>query len=219
MRRPPSYSDSFLVIPYKNRVIDTDVYEEAEAPIEPITEHPWLWVTVFIFKGSFHILCISIFESTFYFLYVNKSEDAGIVNTINTYYTPLVDNCATQWTNTSRWLVKELFTYAFNQTAVDAAGKVAAAARTTFNNGLIVSSALYSGAALLVCAAVVGVVVCNKWRVDWRHVILENLMFIAVLAAYEFFFYNTIIYKYGTLSTPELNKYILDGLAACGAAP
>jgi len=217
MRRPPSYSDSFLVIPYKNRAIDIDVYEEA--PVEPIVEHPCAWVTIFIFKGSFHILCISIFETVFYFLYVNKSEDAGIVNTIDTYYKPLIDNCATQWTNTSRWLVKELFTYAFNQTTVDATGNAAAAARKSFNNRLIVTSALYSGAALLICVIIVATVIYNKWKVHWSYVILENLMFIAVLAAYEFFFYNTIIYKYNTLSTPELNKYILDGLASCGAAP
>jgi hypothetical protein len=44
---------------------------------------------------------------------------------------------------------------------------------------------------------------------------IEHLLFIGVLAAYEFFFYTTIIYNYSTLSTPELNKYIVDGLASC----
>jgi hypothetical protein len=229
MRRPPSYSDSFLVIPYRNKdsAINLSEYDEAllasstvgtEAAeaAEAAEGASWgLTTTLFLFKGSFHILCISFFETTFYFLYVNRSEDAGILSTIDTYYKPLVENCNTRWTNVSRWLIKELFTYGLNQTAIDSAGVSASAARVTYNNSLILKSSLYSVAALLFCASLVYTVHRAKWKVAWSTVVLENLLFIGVLAAYEFFFYNTIIYKYITLTTDELNKHIVDGIAQC----
>ena len=209
MRRPPAYSDSFLVIAPNYTLNYDEPLLEAE-PKESLTQ----WSVLFLFKGSFHILCISAFETTFYFLYVNKSEDAGIVGTINTYYQPLVRDCA-QWPNGTKWLLHELLTYSVNQTLVDATGVAATSERTTYNNGLILQSALYSVGTLLLCLGIVGVSLCKKWKVAWGTIFLENMLFIGVLAAYEFFFYNTIIYKYKTLSTAELNQYIVDGLASC----
>jgi hypothetical protein len=209
MRRPPAYSDSFLVIAPKY----TLNYEEPLLEAEP--KESWTqWALLFIFKGSFHILCISAFETTFYFLYVNKSEDAGIVGTINTYYQPLVRDCA-QWSNGTKWLVREVLTYSINASRIDVEGQAASSERTAYNNGLILQSTLYSVGTLVLCLGIVGISLCRKWKVAWSTIFLENMLFIGVLAAYEFFFYNTIIYKYKTLSTAELNRYIVDGLASC----
>ena len=216
MRRPPSYSDSFLVISPRYKLN----YEE-ELLEPPPVEPPVSWVPVtllFAFKGSFHILCISIFETTFYFLYVNRSEDKGIFNTINTYYNPLVQDCSTQWSNGTKCFIRELLTYSINQTAVDAAGVQASVSRQAYNDRLILQSSLYSVGCLIVCMCIVGIFIYKQWPVSWVNVCTENLLFIGVLAAYEFFFYNTIIYKYTTLSTQELNKYIVDGLASCSTS-
>jgi hypothetical protein len=222
MRRPPSYSDSFLVIPFRNKelAIPYPQYHEPLLEVPPAeaeaAEASWsLAATIFLFKGSFHILCISVFETTFYFLYVNRSEDAGILSTIDTYYKPLIEGCTTRWTNTSRWLIKELFVYGINETAINTAGESASAGRTAYNNTLILNASLYSAFAFIVCTTLVCIVHCAKWKVAWSTILLENILFIAVLAVYEFFFYNTIIYKYLTLSTPELNKYIVDGISKC----
>lgn len=209
MRRPPAYSDSFIVIAPKY----TLNYEEPF--LEPEPKESWTqWSLLVVFKGSFHILCISVFETVFYFLYVNKSEDAGIVGTINTYYQPLIRGCA-QWPNGTKWVVRELLTHSVNQTRVDEEGQAAAAGRTAYNNGLILQSALYSVGTLVLCVGIVGVSLYKKWKVAWGTIFLENMLFIGVLAAYEFFFYNTIIYNYKTLSTAELNRYIVDGVASC----
>jgi hypothetical protein len=146
---------------------------------------------------------------------VNRSEDKGIFNTINTYYNPLVQDCSTQWSNVTKWFIRDLLTYSINQTAVDAAGIRAATARDVYNQSLILQSSLYSVGCLMLCIAIVAVFLYKQWPVSWAHVCAENILFIGVLAAYEFFFYNTIIYKYTTLTTAELNKYIIDGLATC----
>lgn len=212
MRRPPSYSDSFLLIPSYRQIN----YEEEGVVPEKTEEESWSCTTcIFMFKGSFHIFCISVFETTFYFLYVNHSEDAGIFNTINTYYSPVVAGCATRWTNTTRWLVQELLLGPINQTQIDRDSAVAYQNRNTYNTRLIFTSAMYSVACFLLCLGIVGITICMKWKVKWAQILLENILFILLLAAYEFFFYNTIIYHYITLSTAELNKYIVDGLASC----
>ena len=219
MRRPPSYSDSFIVlsprhkIHYEEELLEEVVAEATESPKESWSQ----CILLFFFKGSFHIFCISVFETSFYFLYVNKSEDAGIFNTINTYYEPLIKDCATQWTNGTKWVVEELFTYSINRTVIDALGAAAQDERKASNTALILQSSAYSLVCLVVCGAIVCICLYNKWKVSWPHIFLENMLFIGVLAAYEFFFYNTIIYKYTTLSTPELNKYIVDGLASCAS--
>ena len=223
MRRPPSYSDSFLFLSprhkvnYEEELIGTDVVPcKEEVPV------PESWsqsILFFIFKGSFHILCISAFETTFYFLYVNRSEDAGIFTTINTYYQPLVQGCSTRWGNGTKWLVHELFINAINKTTVDAEGLAAYNARTAYNATLVFQSSLYSLACFAVCVGIAIISRVNQWKVNWTPMFVEHLLFIAVLAAYEFFFYTTIIYNYSTLSTAELNKYIIDGLASCAMAP
>jgi len=220
MRRPPSYSDSFIVLSPRHKLNYEedllDAVEGVEIPVKEIEPESWSQcILLFAFKGSFHIFCISVFETTFYFLYVNRSEDAGIFNTINTYYSPLVNDCRTQWTNGTKWFIKELFTYSINKSVIDAEGSAAAAARTSYNATLIVQSSIYSLVCFIACVGIICICVYNKWKVAWAKIFLENMLFIAVLAAYEFFFYNTIIYKYTTLSTPELNKYIVDGLASC----
>jgi hypothetical protein len=214
MRRPPSYSDSFLVLSSNERLEplfprETVVPDDDGPP--PVTQR----IAIFIFKGSLHILFISAFETTFYFLYVNRSEDAGIVNTINTYYQPIVAQCSTQWTNTSRWLIQELLRYELNQTSIDAAGAAAFAKRTAYNQGLLEWASIYSVFSLGLCLAIAGIVWCKKWAVPWAHVFAENILFVSALAAYEYFFFRTIIYKYTTISTQELDKYIVDGLATC----
>jgi hypothetical protein len=216
MRRPPAYSDSFLIISPKLTLNEDPLLEQVqEPPLEADPKESWTqWSLLFIFKGSFHILCISVFETTFYFLYVNKSEDAGIVGTINTYYQPLIKGCA-QWPNGTKWLVREVLTYSVNQTLLDAQGAAAASQRSTFNTSLIIQSSLYSVGTLVLCVGIVGISLCRKWKVAWGTIFLENMLFIGVLAAYEFFFYNTIIYRYMTLSTAELNRYLVDGLASC----
>lgn len=229
MKRPPSYSDSFIflnndtrleplfshVIPIKEEEVETDNKEPLPLPLAPAQTDYFQISVLFIFKGSLHVLFISVFETTFYFLYVNRSENAGILNTINTYYQPLINNCQTNWSNVSRWLLNEFIQHEVNISTIDAAGNAAAWSRASYNNNLLIWSTLYSIVSAVACLFVVVIVRAKGWTVPWRHIFLENMLFILVLATYEFFFFETIIYKYVTISTPELNQYIMDGLSWC----
>lgn len=173
---------------------------------------------VFAFQGSLHILFISAFETAFYFLYVNRSENAGILGAINTYYQPLTADCQGRWSNTTKAVVEALLSQELNVSAIDAAGAASADSRAAYNHQLLIWSSMYSVIAAGLCGGIAGFVRCKGWSVAWRRVILENILFVVVLGLYEAFFFRTVIYNYETLSTPELSRYIVDGLAACASS-
>jgi hypothetical protein len=195
--------------------------QEDLIPVQPQPEAPGGGAsraercTVFAFQGSLHILFISAFETAFYFLYVNRSENAGILGAINTYYDPLVAGCQTSWSNATKAVVESLLTQELNISAIDAAGAASAGARTAYNHELMVWSSMYSVIAAGVCGTLAALARWKGWRVAWGRVVLENILFVAVLGLYEVFFFRTVIYNYETLSTPELSRYIVDGLASC----
>jgi hypothetical protein len=231
MKRGTSYSDSFLVLNSGNSIDlqplkfpENSDFSELSTEIQPsqspqIQRHQSWKVTCFLltFKGSFHLLLISGFETLFYFLYVNKSENAGILTTINTYYQPLVANCQQTWGNGTKWFVRQLLTYEINQTLVDQEGLSSTLARDSYNHSLLVLSSIYSVICFAICGGVTGFVWWKRWPVPWGRMMLENLVFVLILGLYEFFFFRTIIYNYDTLSTAELNKYLVDGLAQCAS--
>lgn len=230
MKRAPSYSDSFLVLNSGSsidlqplivpEILDTpsEIQETLQIQDEQTQRRPWKVLCFLLtFKGSFHLLLISGFETLFYFLYVNKSENAGILNTINTYYQPLVANCQQTWGNGTKWFVRQLLLYEINQTVVDQSGLSGALARDSYNYTLLVWSSMYSIICFALCGAATGWIVWKRWPVPWRRMLAENIVFVLILGFYEFFFFRTIIYNYETLSTAELNMYIVDGLAQCAA--
>jgi hypothetical protein len=218
MRRPPSYSDSYVFLPGGHTptlaplVIPQDpVVVEVEVP----AKRPWHHnVVLFTIKGSLHIFFISAFETIFYFLYVSQSENKGILTTINTYYMPLIQSCDT-WSNSTRAFLDAILQDEINQAAVDALGNQARDQRTDYNRSLLNWSISYSGICLGIFIGMVGLVRWQKIPVPWGRLFAEHGMFVLVLALYEVFFFRTIIYNYDTLSTAELNQYLVDGAFQC----
>lgn len=237
MKRAPSYSDSWLILNNSSNSAAEGLLTPILVPISQGSPNPAGFTIqeqeplpqlqpnrskrvlcfLFAFKGSFHILLISAFETLFYFLYVNKSENQGILATINTYYSPLVNQCQQTWGNGTRWFVRQLLAYEINQTAIDAAGDAAYKTRTAYNSYLLMWSSLYSVICGTVCLAATSYVWYKGWKIPWTRMLLENFMFVLLLGLYEVFFFRTIIYNYDTLSTAELNEYIVDGLAKCAS--
>ena len=228
MRRPPSYSDSYLARTVNIQgtltptleplVIPADIYPPTLKLNEVVDENKPIdhSCIIFIIKGSLHLFFISMFETIFYFLYVSQSENQGILNTIDTYYSPIVQSCS-DWTNISRTLIGFILQEEFNKTAIDNDGHSAEISRSTFNTGLLHQSIWYSVASLGICLVMVVIIWFRKIHVKWQKLMVEHLAFILILGLYEYFYYETIIYKYDTISSAELNRYIVDGLYQCVA--
>ena len=219
MRRPPSYSDSFILRSpsLQNTPILEPLYIPDPVFIEPLKlDEPPLYHTVIIFvlKGALHIFFISSFETLFYFLYVSASENTGIKNTIDAYYKPLIQSC-NKWSNISKTLIFDIIKYEVNKTAIDKEGIRSFTNRSSYNMGLLHLSIGYSTICLFIIGLTAFIIYLKKIQVEWQKLLLEHLAFVVVLALYEYFFYITIIYNYTTVSTAELNQYILDGLFQC----
>jgi len=226
MRRPPSYSDSFLIKTYSlNHVPPLEPLWLEPLGSEPLSSEalshtderepraiePNPLYVLFIIKCSLHILFISSFESIFYFLYVSESENTGILKVINVYYEPIVNDIS-NWTTTSKTILLDILNYEINKTAIDIAGSASAYQRRIYNTSLLNASIGYSMFCLCIFGFMCGIVYFKNIKIKWQKLFIEQLSFICLLALYEYFFYITIIYKYTTISTDELNQYIVDGL-------
>jgi hypothetical protein len=228
MKRPPAYSDSFIIrtppspnleplwADFKSSLQEAREQEEKEAKEAKEKEKVFLCdrIVIFIIKGSLHILFISSFETLFYFLYISQSENQGIMSTINTYYTPLINSC-NGWKNMTKDIIGELLNLEVNKTQTDIDGSYAFQQRSQFNNGLLHLSIGYSVGCFIILILMCTIVYLKNIKIEWKKLLIEHLMFVFVLAGYEYFFYITIIYKYTTISTAEINKYIVDGLYGC----
>lgn len=243
MKRAPSYSDSYLILGEGHRgqaaadglltPILIPVYKDPTTPkeggsiqqegdnaedLKPSyrpSRSKGVLCFLFTFKGGMHLFLISAFETLFYFLYVNRSENEGIQKTIDTYYLPLVANCSQAWTGETKEIVRDLLGALVNQSVVDAVGTNAFEEREAYNKTLLYWSSAYSAVFAVFCLIATAYVKWAGWIIPWRRMIAENLLFVGLLAVYEIFFFRTIIYNYQTLTTAELNKHIVDGLETC----
>lgn len=224
--RPPSYSDSFLVLapPGETRRIGPPIHvvsinslpaatlgDSVAAPAEQAS----VALTKIMSVGA-HITLIGIFETVFYFEFISKSEDGGIQATINQFLQGTLQQCTTWPANTTAVLA-ELLALAVNQTAVSAAASQAAAARNLANSQLANQAWLYVvvlASCLLIASLAARV---RGHRIRWREVVVDNIFLVTLLGAYEAFFFKTIIYNYQSLSLPELEQSILQQLGSkCG---
>lgn len=237
LKRPPSYSDSFLIlggqtpleplllVPDSPRV---DIIGSLNSvgplpPLPPLPPMPPLapsmtsqWprrIGVFILKSSIHVFLISIFETVFFFYYVSVTENQGIVKTIDTYYEPIRESCPS-WGNATHWLVYEVLE-GLNVTRIDSLAAEAFSKRAAYNHSLYVNSLAVSGVCLSLFLVLASLMKWKKVDIPWRGVAIENVMMVTLLGMYEYFFFRVIIYNYDTLSTEELNAHIVDGLWQC----
>lgn len=225
MKRGPSYSDSYHILARPGTpvleplVLNADIDEAVIPAAEIISikeEHPPCYhgIVLFIIKGSLHIFFISTFETVFYFFFVSKSEDNGIKSAFNVYYTPLVQSCG-NWTNVTHGLLEDYISYGPNKSVIDARGWAATSARDQQNTTLLNLSGFYSVFCLAVFLIMALVARILQINVRWPKLLGEHFAFVALLGAYEYFFFRTIIYRYSTLSTDEINQYIYDGIYQC----
>ena len=229
--RPPSYSDSYHILakPGKpllepfiinpiNDSVEAKEQEPQEAQKEQVLEKEqapyYHGIILFIIKGSLHIFFISTFETVFYFFFVSKSEDNGIKSAFNVYYTPLIQTCG-NWTNTTYGLLEDYISYGPNKSVIDDRGFAATSARDRQNTELLNMSGFYSGFCLFIFLLMALIAKILHVNVRWPKLLAEHFSFVLLLGAYEYFFFRTIIYKYSTLSTDEINQYIYDGIYQC----
>jgi hypothetical protein len=173
------------------------------------------WSTRFLGFGV-HLSLVSLFETLFFFLFISKSEDAGLENMINNYITGVLTTCNTWPANTTA-VVNDILSVLINKNQTLALAAQAATTRAAFNHTLFVQAWLYvAGLASLVALGTTASL-CTRTRIAWGRVLVENFIMVSLLGLYELTFFKTIIYNYENISLPELDGNIVTQLnAQCG---
>ena len=223
--RPPSYSDSFFFLSPQtiqvnlvgsvNSIPLTTPTAQPEPQLIEAPPPPSRIITKLLSVGT-HITLIGIFETVFYFQFISKSEDGGIQNTINQFLQGTLQQCATWPANTTA-LIADLVALAVNETAVAQAALAATQGRQQANGQLQLQAWMYV-LVLSFALMVAGLTARSRGhRINWREIVVDNIVLVVLLGAYEAFFFETIIYRYQSLTLPELEQSILQQLAAnCG---
>lgn len=238
-KRPPSLSDSNIYIgDYKFESVNT--FHSRKVPLisgediesvkselvlsEPLdtTEKIIVVVSWFEFCIDYslrfvgHVFLISIFEALFFFAFVSKDEDRGILATTNYYTNSIINSCSWLSANESNFLnlILERFV---NSTQVLADGLNFANARQATNFRLYNLAWSYVGILGGIEILLVVISYSNKFKVKWGHIIFENLALVIFLGIYEFMFFETIIKKYSTETPQEISADFVKGLQRrCG---
>ncbi len=234
IRRTPSYSDSFFVLHGGEPTVQlqgslnsersrASSEDEGQVVLQQLLQHvrsqtqeklplaPRAYL--FLIKTAIHIFLVSVFETVFFFQFVSKREDNGVLDTINTYYRPLINTCPS-WSNETIAVVR-LLLQDIDYRKLEWEGAQAQLQRQANNQGLLGDS-LVASAVCFVCM-LVGVLILKRKKIPvrWWVIGVENISMVVVLGLYEFLFFHYVIYKYSTISTPELNSYIVQGLESC----
>lgn len=240
-KRPPSLSDSNIyfgdykfesVNTFHSRKVPLIVGEDIESPKiselaisdSPIqkSEDGVIVISWFEFGIDYslrfvgHVFLISIFEALFFFAFVAKDEDKGILATTNYYTNSIINSCSGLTKNESAFLnlILERFV---NSTKVLANGDAFSNLRQATNFRLYNLSWSYVGILGGIELFLLIVSYINKFKVRWGHIIFENLALVSFLGIYEFMFFETVIKKYSTESPQEISAEFVKGLQQrCG---
>ncbi len=238
-RRPVSYSDSFFFIPSSLDPLDLsgsslDLIASADSPTtsttpaivatptqsqqpqQPQQPQPPTWVLVPL-GFLFHIALISLFESTFFYLFISKSEDKGITTTVQHLVNQVTDTCP--WPANQTIFLSDLLGLFINATAIQSAATAAGLQRSAYNAHIFLQAWMYTVGIGVLTLVSYSVAAYKKW-LTWnrlRGILLENLGLVGMLGIYEFLFFKTVIYQYDSVSVPEIEGSILAALQQqCG---
>ena len=203
-RRPVSLSDSFTFSEQNiQRAASFHTIHKPNPIDKPIVIPPnsTLWNTVL--KFILHICLISVFETVFFFQYVAKLEDSGILTTIGSFSNSIVYSCM-NLTKQEKTYINTYISPHINISDILYNGNSMRNSRMNHNHILFIKSWIY------VCVLLSFFVVCTciahfrKFQLDVRIIIVENIGFITILGFYEYMFFSTIVLPYSTVSPSEI---------------
>ena len=229
IKRPPSYSDSFLYI--NNSTSDFTIGEPllrtagpslssiiTETEEQPVPSHysPCeKWYNRLLGFGV-HIFLLSLFETVFFFQYISQSENAGLQKTVDGYVNGILNSCG-NWSQNATMDMNEVLSIFLNVSDITEQGQQAFYNRITFNKALEVQAWMYVVGLFLAVLLSGGIGYKARLRLAWRRILIDNGIMIALLGLYEWTFFKTIIYRYENLSLPEINQVLINQLEdQCG---
>jgi len=239
LRRPPSLSESFawsaenveraMRNAPSNTSLDllvattTSTQGSPESPrrlVQPQPQQRCRRTEVFLTQQAlrflFHIALISVFETVFFFLYVSTLEDNGINHTVDGFLGGFESSCR-NFTPLERNLTNDALAIFLNATTIVAQGQQAAVQRAVQNDTLFQRAWIYVGGLGGLFVLSVAYTLLRRIQVAWGTLVAENLVFVAMLAGYEYMFFSTVIFPYTPITAPEIAaNTVLELQTQCG---
>jgi len=223
IKRPPSYSDSFLYLPASINGDFTigepltivpsisSMITETEEQVVPLRYSSCeKWYNRILGFGV-HIFLLSLFETVFFFQYISQSENSGLQKTVDGYVNGILSSCGS-WSHNTTTDVNELLSLILNVTEITEQGQQSYRDRTTFNHTLELQAWMYVLGLFLTVVLSSAIGYRASLRLAWRRILIDNGIMILLLGLYEWIFFRTIIYNYENISLPELNLFIVQQL-------
>jgi hypothetical protein len=231
LKRPPSLSESFAWTPENveravqsrsssNTQLNMMVVEASAQTLTSNTEERQSICSFKLVDGvlrlTFHLTLISVFETLFFFFYVSTMENSGIQRTVGGFVNDAVTACM-NFTAPEKVIVNDLLSAFINATIVVQTGEQTYLARTVYNKALLNQAWIYVGGLSGFFILLVGFARCQKIAINWRSVLLENIVMISLLGLYEYVFFMTIITPYQPLTANEIAMNAVESLQSqCG---
>ena len=160
-----------------------------------------------------HLFLITMFELIFFFNYVTKYEDNALISVFNSLTESIVNSCS-NLNDQSKMIVDDIFKLFVNTTQVNENAMKSYNSRMVVNNSLMVKAISYFIGVLginimLICGNKCTI---NK-KINYKEIIIDNLIMITLLGIYEYIFFSNIVFKYLSISNDEIfqnfqNKFI-----------
>jgi hypothetical protein len=224
--RPPSFSESHIYLKRLPRVESNQkplislalpepldlVLDDISSPRPPLAMPTWsAHAHIWAIRFALHLTLISAFETVFFWLFVSKSEDQALTSLINNYVDGAITGCQnlteSQHSNASAFLAA-----LFNQSDITAAGITASTDRAIYNGLLLRNSWVYFAAIALLFGTLSVAAKIRRLRINWIHVIGENLVLVTLLGVYELMFFRTVVFQYRATTMEELDQMVVGEL-------
>ena len=153
-----------------------------------------------------HLFLISMFELVFFFNYVTKYEDSALIDVFNSLTNSVINKCS-NLNNQTKIIIDDLFNIFVNTTKINLDALNAYNSRNIINQKLYINAILYFvGIASVNILLFLINIIYYKRRLNYKNILIDNLIMIIILGIYEYIFFTNIIFKYITITPEELTK-------------
>lgn len=219
-KRGYSYSDSFYfnkdnILEPTFTISDSTINQYVNVKEDNITalENNESKIICIIIGFIFHIFLISLFETIFFFFFISKSEDSGIIHTINSYVNDISNSCS-NWNTNQTIIINDILQLFINTTIINNNAIIANNNRSISNNKVFFQSWIYtiSIASTFCIITVISIYFKKLNKNSIKKIFFENIGLVSMLGLYEFIFFKTIIYNYTAITAPEIDQYVVNTL-------
>ena len=153
-----------------------------------------------------HLFLISMFELIFFFNYVTKFEDTALVS-VFTSLTNSITNMCSNFNSETKIVVDDIFNMFVNTTIINQNAMTSYNKRNETNHVLLINAIMYF---VGIFAVNILLYIINKVyykrRINYKDILLDNLVMITILGIYEYIFFSNIVFKYVTITPDEITK-------------